>query len=733
MQKSSSENWKEKLEILAPAGNKESFFVALSAGADAIYLGVNDFNARGNIENISLENLAELVGKAHLFGVKVYLTLNTLVHDSEIENVLAVVRQAISAKVDAFIVQDIGLAYLLRQKFEQIELHASTQMGIENLEGASFLSPIGFKRIVLARETPLAEIARIKKELGIDIEYFVQGALCVGYSGNCYLCSLLASASGNRGKCKQFCRLPYQAKMGNIEKQGYLLSTKDFCMLPKLKELVESGVTSLKIEGRARRPAYVGQAVTTYRKAIDNNFHFGQEDLNDLKRVFNRGDYTAGYFENTSILYPKTQNHIGLEIGKVVEVKNGNRFNEVTLKISHELIKGDSLKFFVNEKEVASVSVQDVKKVGSDKFIFTTTAKIPNNAKVSLISSKAQENQIFSMKRQIKVNGTLSCRVGKRAKLTLNSGNVFAVGESESLLEASKNSPLIKEECFSQICKLGENFVLSNLEVELDDVFMRKAELNELRRKTIALLEEKIIAKYIEIHKLNEITEKNFVFSSKREENKEKIISVDNLDKLKKICQSDKNSLIVYSPKVFNKDEIVSFANSQNRMVYLDLSVIATHEDVELYREIISSSSFIGVLANNYYALTLTDKEKTIVGSEMNVFNSLSVEFYKKQGFDKIVLSKESVDVENIVGEGVRLFVPTSVRHKLIYFKHCPIKEHFGGNCANCKYKEGVKYLLKGQGLFTLERVKSRTCQFFLRNEKLTTKESFGFGEFVEE
>ena len=230
-----------EIELLAPAGNKESFLTALSCGANAIYLGVNSFNARGNIENISLDNLIKIVRKAHLFGVKIYLTLNTLVHDSEIEEVTEVVRQAVNAKVDAFIVQDIGLAYYLRQKFENIELHASTQMGIENLEGASFLKPIGFKRIVLARETPLAEIKRIKDELGIDIEYFIQGALCVGYSGNCYLCSLLASASGNRGKCKQFCRLPYSARMNNRERQGYLLSTKDFCMLPKLKELVESG------------------------------------------------------------------------------------------------------------------------------------------------------------------------------------------------------------------------------------------------------------------------------------------------------------------------------------------------------------------------------------------------------------------------------------------------------------------------------------------------------------
>lgn len=727
-----TQNIANKPELLAPAGNRESFFVALSCGADAIYLGVNDFNARGNIENFSFENLSEIVKKAHLFGVKVYMTLNTLVLDEEVESVLEVVRKAIKAKVDAYIVQDVGLCYLLRKKFENIELHASTQMGIENLEGASFLKPLGFKRLVLARETPLSEIKRIKDNLGIDIEYFIQGALCVGYSGNCYLCSLLASASGNRGKCKQFCRLPYMVKSDKFEKQGYLLSTKDFCMLPKLSELVASGVNSLKIEGRARRPAYVGQAVLTYRKALDNNFKFDEEDINELKIAFNRGNYTAGYFENNNIIYDKTQNHIGLEIGKVVSVKNGKRFNEVTVKIKHELVKGDSLKFFVDEKEVASVSVQDVKKVGSDLYTFTTTTKINPNAKVSLTSSQSQEDKIFSSKRQLKVNGEIVCKVGEKAKLTLSGGDVSVTEESDSVLAEAKSQPLTKEDCFAQISKLGDDFVLEKLDCALENVFIRKAELNELRRKAISKLEEEIVKNYEKTHKLNEICEKNYVLSGKNEKNNQKIISVCSYENLQKLCEEDKTTMLVFSPKVFDKEKILAFVSRCERMIYLELPVIATSSDVELYKEILSESSNLGVLATNYYALTLTDKEKTIVGSELNVFNSYAIAFYKEQGFDKIVLSKECIDVEKINSCGAKLFVPTSVKHKLMYFKHCPIKEHFGGNCNNCRYHEGIKYTLSGQTSLSLERVRSKTCQFFLRHDKVTNKNSFGFGEFVE-
>lgn len=275
-----------KIEILAPAGNFESAKVAINNGADAIYLGLNNFNARGNIENFNAEELTSVVNHAHLFNVKVYLTLNILIQDHEFPEVFSLVEKALNANVDAFIVQDIGLAYFLKQNFPNIELHASTQMGFSNLEGVKFAQKIGFKRVVLARETSLNEIKKIKENCNIDLEYFIQGALCVSFSGNCYLSSLLTNNSGNRGKCKQLCRLPFSIQTPSSSKQGYMISTKDFCMVEKLKELIDAGITSLKIEGRARRPAYVGQAVATYKQIIENNFSFTEQNINDLKKSF---------------------------------------------------------------------------------------------------------------------------------------------------------------------------------------------------------------------------------------------------------------------------------------------------------------------------------------------------------------------------------------------------------------------------------------------------------------
>lgn len=729
------------IELLAPAGNLQSFNVALACGADAIYLGVNSFNARGNIENISLDNLREVTDKAHLFGVKIYLTLNTLVLDDEIEEVLKVVRKAIEAKVDAFIVQDIGLAYLLRKTFENIELHASTQMGIENLEGATFLKGLNFKRIVLARETPLSEIKRIKNCLDIDIEYFVQGALCVGFSGNCYLCSLLASASGNRGKCKQFCRLPYTAATGKKEKKGYLLSTKDFCMLPKLEQLISSGVTSLKIEGRARRAAYVGQAVSTYRKVLDNNFLFSQNDVDDLKKVFNRGDYISGYFAGEKIIYDKTQNHIGLPIGRVLDVKIGKRFNEVKIKSNHDLIKGDSLKFFVDGKEQASVSVQDIRQNGKDIYTFTTTTRVEKNALVSLTVSKAQEDEIMAKTRKLDVDAHLLCQCNKKAKLKLICGEIEVLAESEEVLQEAVSQPLSQVECQNQISKLGQNFSLTKFEAVIEKVFMRKAELNELRRKAVALLQNAIVQNYIDKNKLNDICEKkeeistqNLLKSGKKAKNGKIIYMSEDLKKLQE-KSGEENAILVFVPSDFQKQEedILSFCEINScKTLYLSLPVIATEEDIKLYQILLAKKSNLGVLANNYYALSLVNKDKTIVGSEMNVFNSFAIAFYKERGFKKIILSKEAIDISKLSDCGCEIFVNTLVKNNLIYFKHCPIKEHFGSSCSACSYCDDVTYSLVGQGKFLLRRTRSKSCQFALKDTNYTKKQSGDFGEVIE-
>lgn len=702
----------KKIELLAPAGNYQSFMAAINGGADAIYLGLSGgFNARGNIENFTRENLKETVEKAHLFGVKIYLTLNTLVKDNEIDDVLDLVRFAISCKVDAFIVQDIGLAYLLFNNFKNIELHASTQMGASNLEGVKFLESLGFKRVVLARETPLSEIKRIKDNSNIDIEYFIQGALCVGFSGNCYLCSILAGASGNRGKCKQFCRLNYKINGG---KDGYYLSTKDFCMLPTLNELIEAGVSSLKIEGRARRPAYVGSAVQTYRKVLDNNLSYSQNDIENLKRVFNRGDYISGYFKDEKIIYSKVQNHIGIKVGKVLEVNNGKKFNQIIINSSHSLKAGDTLKLFDGEREMLTVSPVDIKIIGKDKYLFTTTSNIQKGLDARLIVDSAFEEEILSKQKKIGFSAEVSAKVGEKAKLILKAGDTTIEVESEEILSEAKSQPLSYEDCKNSLSKCGDEFELIDISCNLENVFMRKGDLNNLRREGLCKLRETIIKSNEKPDKIIEVKQNLIDLTKKSPKNSKKIVFFDDFDKI--IDLKNNFDYFVYSPSVYKKENISLFSNKfSDKKIFLDLPLIAFKEDIDFIENILNEFDNLGVYATNYYALNLTSPDRVIVGSEMNIFNSLSLAFYISKGYDKIVLSKEDFAREELCSESVELFVDER-KPRLIYFKHCPFKEHFNSKCSDCKYKENVVYSL-GKEKLLLKRKKVAYCHFYLEGE----------------
>ena len=307
------------MEILATVGNLENLKVAVMHGADAVYFSAGKFNARAKCQEINESNLIECVNFAHTFGVKVYLTVNTIVKDEELDDLFDTLKKAVEAKVDAFIVQDLAVYKILKENFSGAVIHASTQMGIHNLDGALFLQSLGFSRVVLSRETTLADIKEIHEKTNLEIEYFIQGALCVAFSGNCYFSSLEKNASGNRGECLQLCRLPYVAlSNGEPIKEGYLLSPRDLCLIKNLKELEDAGVCSLKIEGRLRRAGYVAHTIDTYKKALSSSVNI-EKECENLKKVFSRGDFNYGEYLNMGkdIIYPDFQNHMGIKIGKV--------------------------------------------------------------------------------------------------------------------------------------------------------------------------------------------------------------------------------------------------------------------------------------------------------------------------------------------------------------------------------------------------------------------------------
>lgn len=281
------------MELLAPAGSMEALRAAVCNGADAVYLGADTFNARMNARNFSAADLQEAVVYCHVRGVKVHLTLNTLVLDREMPRAAELIRLAASCGVDAFIVQDLGMVLLCRQLAPDVPIHASTQMSIHSLEGVMEAAALGCSRVVLARELPAEEIAHICKKSPVEIEVFVHGALCMCYSGQCYLSSVIGRRSGNRGQCAQPCRLPYG--YGRFESTRYPLSLKDNCLVGELDELRRMGVASIKIEGRMKRPEYVAIVTRAYRTVL-NGGKLTPSDLQELETAFSRQGFTDGYF-----------------------------------------------------------------------------------------------------------------------------------------------------------------------------------------------------------------------------------------------------------------------------------------------------------------------------------------------------------------------------------------------------------------------------------------------------
>ena len=316
-----------KVELLAPAGSIESLYAAINNGADAVYLGGSKFSARAYASNFDNETMKKAVDYCHSYGVKIYVTMNTLLKEKELNEAIKYVGYLYEIGVDALIVQDLGLVSLIQEKYNDFEIHASTQVTIHNGEGAIYFKEKGFTRIVLSRELSLEEIKHISKDLNIETEMFIHGALCVCYSGQCLMSSMIGGRSGNRGRCAQPCRMEYTLKSNNMgEKKAYLLSPKDMCTIENIKDIIDSGAYSLKVEGRMKRPEYVAGVVENYRKAIDKEYYNKKFNVQEGKKVllqlFNREGFSTAYLRKNigkdmmSYKFPK---NTGVEIGKVLD------------------------------------------------------------------------------------------------------------------------------------------------------------------------------------------------------------------------------------------------------------------------------------------------------------------------------------------------------------------------------------------------------------------------------
>ena len=342
-------------ELVAPAGGVEALRAAVECGADAVYLGGVQFGARHFASNFTLRELKRAARYTHSRDARLFITVNTLVKDSEITGLIEYLDFLRSIEVDAVVVQDLGVLRLIRERFPDLRVHASTQMNVHNSEGVRFLAGHGVSRVVLGRELSLEQIKSIQNKNDCELEVFVHGALCYSYSGACLFSSMISGRSANRGRCVQACRLKFTLENDGAEdvSAGHLLSLKDLCSAETLPELAGAGVAALKIEGRMKRPEYVAIVVRIYRRLLDrireDNFYITWEEQKDLLQIFNRS-FTQGYLkgERSGMVNPASCDNRGLEIGRVTRAFESG----VEVKLSAALSAGDGIEITVGDRTV---------------------------------------------------------------------------------------------------------------------------------------------------------------------------------------------------------------------------------------------------------------------------------------------------------------------------------------------------------------------------------------------
>ena len=485
-----------KHELLVPVGNKLSLIEAINNGADAVYLSGKLYGARAFAENFTLEEIAEATKLCHLYNVLIYITVNTLIKDSEINDCLEYIKKLHKIGVDAVIMQDVGLINLVHQTLPNLEIHASTQMHTHSKESLAFLEKLGIKRVVFARELPLTYINDI--DTSLEKEVFIHGALCISYSGQCLFSSHILNRSGNRGECAGMCRLPYQLLENDnfIATEGnYLLSPKELCSITEFKKLMDSNVLCFKIEGRMKSPEYVG-TITRIYKTLMNQYENGEEltvneqDYQLLQAIYNR-DFTTGHlFNDTNFMNILSPNHQGLKIGSVIEVTK----KRIKIKLENDLLQFSGIRFkkankglivnFLYNKEGLLIN----KGYKNDVVYLDNTIHLTELDDVLLTSPVVSSNAEITKK--IPVTFKLIAKVGKKLKLTVSDGENHLHLTGDDVLE-SINSPISDERIKQCLQKSGNTpFIVTDITLDTDfDKFIRIGALNELRRQILTDLE----------------------------------------------------------------------------------------------------------------------------------------------------------------------------------------------------------------------------------------------------
>lgn len=679
----------KKIELLSPVGNMDCMRAAVQNGADAVYFG-SGFSARAFASNFDGNDLKCAIEYAKLRGVQTHLTLNTLIKNDEFENAFSVAQMAYNYGIDAIIVQDLGLANLLINSFPNIAIHASTQLTAHNLDGVLSLQDMGFRRVVLSRELTLEEIEYITKNSNVEIETFIHGALCISYSGQCLFSSMVGGRSGNRGKCAQPCRLPFSLideKSSKLD-SGYLLSTRDLCGLDFIPNLINAGVTSLKIEGRMKSPEYVATVTRIYRKYIDlaySNEPYVVEDSDRklLALAFNRGGFSNGHLSkdyNKNLVFKEKQNNCGLFLG-TIEKYNAKK-GLITFKCAESLHIGDSIatqneqgSYKISELMLKNTNIKE-SKCGDVVTIGRMKGNIKPGDKLYKISDSIITSEIRSTfsenseNRKVKLIFNSKFALNKPIELSIKSNSNIDVYKdlninitSSKCPEQAKNSGLSKENIIKQFSKTNNTpyeFCEFNIELE-DNLFLPNSVLNELKREVLSKVKAFAISNISRnlgnknlLSRINSYTETSTsTLKIALLLNNLNLESYDNLQKIDKLyiplkffinqnyCDkikylSNKASLYIYLPTIMR--------NNYNKLFANNLENIITNFDIHGF--VVSNISGL------YIIKKLTEKYNKnfefISNYTLNVYNSYSAYELQKRRITTVTLSPE-LDKEGLI------------------------------------------------------------------------------------
>ena len=663
---------KDRVEILAPAGSMECLKAAVAAGADAVYTGGALFGARAYAHNLTEEELLEAIDYVHLHGKRLYLTVNTLIKDREMEKqmydyLLPYYRQGL----DAVIVQDIGLFRFIRKHFPDLPIHASTQMTLTGVDGAKFLEKEGAQRIVTSRELSMAEVKKIADETELEIESFVHGALCYCYSGQCLFSSFIGGRSGNRGQCAQPCRLLYQTP--EAKKPQYLLSLKDICTLELIPEMIESGIYSFKIEGRMKKPEYAAAVAFQYRKYADlylkyyeecpagedpaayamKRYRVREEDRQMLLDLYNRGGFHTGYYHTQNgreMVSLNRANHAGVPAVKVLAKKGRN----VTAKALTDLYPQDIIELPMRKgrEKADNYTCKDAVRKGMNVQIpvFADTPfkrdEIWMRTRNSTLIDTLHE-EFVNGKIKERICGTFRLYPQEAATLTVKCRDAEITVTGEKAQEAL-SQPMSRERIEKQLRKTGNTeFEFSFLKAEIGEkVFLPMQSLNELRREALETLEKVICEKYRRSGEVKDPEEDKTELSMEKEVLSGWTASVRTAEQMEVILEEEAIGRIYVDctmfPRIWEKDSYVEWitkVHAAGKEIYLVMPYIfreRTRKQYEAAYNRIFGAGWDGILIANYESFAFL-KEHGYTGRIMTdynlyEFNQESRKFWKEKG-----------------------------------------------------------------------------------------------------